>query len=39
LLAYHEQFPGLGFVRKMGPFFDWIPADAENLGAGVVRQC
>lgn len=25
-LAYHEQFPGLGYVSTWGPFYDWMPA-------------
>lgn len=24
-LAYHEQYPGLGYVSTLGPFYDWIP--------------
>lgn len=24
-LAYHEQFPGLGYVSTLGPFYDWSP--------------
>lgn len=35
VLAYHEKFPGLGYIRKAGPFFDWKEATAKSLGAGM----
>lgn len=32
VLAYHEDFPGLGYVVRTEDSFDWIPARAEMLG-------
>lgn len=39
VLAYHEQFPGLGRVSRKGDSFDWIPAPIEQLGTGVRQLC
>ncbi|KAI0563912.1 Metallo-beta-lactamase [Gracilaria domingensis] len=38
-LAFHESFPGLGFVQERGPFFEWVPMVSQNLGFGVKRVC
>lgn len=39
ILAYHERFPGLGYVRELGPFFDWIDAPRADLGIGGPVVC
>lgn len=31
VLAYHEQFPGLGYVSRWGPFYDWNPVPLDTL--------
>lgn len=28
----HENFPGVGRVVKLGPFFDWNEPDSELIG-------
>lgn len=32
VVAYHEDFPGLGYVVKTEDSYDWIPARTELLG-------
>jgi len=39
VLAFHEDFPGLGYVRKMGPFFDFVPIAPESLEERASRGC
>ncbi|CAN8073957.1 unnamed protein product [Agarophyton chilense] len=39
VMAYHESFPGLGFVQERGPFFEWIPNALQRLGYGVQKGC
>lgn len=39
VLAYHEPFPGLGYVRKTRKSYTWVPATTELLGNGVATQC
>lgn len=32
VLAYHEGFPGLGYIRKRKPFgFQWVPVSINDL--------
>ena len=38
VISTHESFPGIGFIRTVGPSFDWVPADAVRLG-NVTRVC
>lgn len=38
ILSYHEVFPGLGYVKRLGHLFDWEVAGALELG-GTVNQC
>lgn len=37
VLAYHEQFPGLGFVEKVGSAFDWVPEAGITFGDDVCE--
>lgn len=39
VLAYHEEFPGLGYISKRSGKFDWIPATFQSAGFGVKKQC
>lgn len=38
ILAYHEPFPGLGFVKRFGSSFDWTPASRQKLVADENRR-
>lgn len=37
--AFHEQFPGLGYIKRDGAFFDWEPMLASNIGNGIELTC
>lgn len=39
VLAYHEAFPGLGYVTINGAAFSWTPAATQSMGVGVKTQC
>lgn len=38
-VAFHETFPGLGYVTKKGYTFDWVPAPNNNIASGVGKKC
>ena len=35
VLVYHEQYPGLGFVEKIGAVFDWVSEAGLTFGEDV----
>eukprot|EP00178_Gracilaria_changii_P002755 TRINITY_DN1402_c0_g1_i1.p1 TRINITY_DN1402_c0_g1~~TRINITY_DN1402_c0_g1_i1.p1 ORF type:complete len:336 (+),score=51.94 TRINITY_DN1402_c0_g1_i1:297-1304(+) len=39
VLAFHEAFPGVGYIKNDGAFFDWEPMVGENLGVGIGLKC
>lgn len=39
ILAYHEEFPGLGYIAKTQNSFDWIPKPAPSLQNGARLVC
>lgn len=38
VLAYHEPFPGLGHVKRVGAFFDWVAVGAHELASRELRR-
>lgn len=39
VVAYHEAFPGLGYVVKTQSAFDWIPRMDTKIKTGARSQC